>query len=145
MGAVEFDPDEEYAIIPVSILERILRYATIVCQEHCPVGRDPSTCPYIVNLTRKLGLPPPPCINDYGDYRQDTFRVMIKDLEHKYGVNINEFINNVRRQKPRSLEEQTDFMEATFYVGVLKELGDIKKIFIARGSDISVKRATVVK
>lgn len=53
---VKLDPEEEYVVMPLSILERILRYAMVVCQEHCPAGRDPATCPYIVNLTRQVGL-----------------------------------------------------------------------------------------
>ncbi|WP_054854205.1 hypothetical protein [Vulcanisaeta distributa] len=139
------DPEEEYVVMPLSILERILRYAMVVCQEHCPAGRDPATCPYLVNLTRQVGLSPPPCINDYGEYRPETFRVMIRDLEHKYGMSIEDFVNMVRRRKPRSLEEQTDFMEATFYLGVLKELSNMKSIYIAKGSDISVRKAVVVR
>ena len=142
---IKLDSEEEYVIMPLSILERILRYATVVCQEHCPAGRDPATCPYIVNLTKQIGLSPPPCINDYGEYRPETFRVMIKDLERKYGMNIEEFINTVRRRKPRSLEEQTDFMEATFYLGVLKELSNTKSIYVTRGSNINVKEAVVIR
>lgn len=52
---VKLDPEEEYVVMPLSILERILRYAMVVCQEHCPAGRDPATCPYMVNLTRQVG------------------------------------------------------------------------------------------
>lgn len=70
---------------------------------------------------------------------------MIRDLEHKYGMSIEDFVNMVRRRKPRSLEEQTDFMEATFYLGVLKELSNMKSIYIAKGSDISVRKAVVVR
>ncbi|WP_243665968.1 hypothetical protein [Vulcanisaeta sp. JCM 16159] len=70
---------------------------------------------------------------------------MIRDLEHKYGMSIEDFVNMVRRRKPRSLEEQTDFMEATFYLGVLKELSNTKSIYIAKGSDISVRKAVVVR
>jgi hypothetical protein len=70
---------------------------------------------------------------------------LIKDLERKYGMGIDEFINNVRRRKPRSLEEQTDFMEAIFYVGVLNELSNFREIIIAKGSDIIVRRAIVIK
>ncbi len=142
---IKLDPEEEYAIIPLNVLERILRYALVVCQEHCPVGRDPATCPYIVNLSRRVGLSSPPCINDYGEYRQDNFRVMIRDIERKYGMGIEEFINMVRKRKPRSLEEQTDFMEATFYVGVIKELSNMKTVYIAKGSDIEIKNAIIVK
>ena len=142
---VNLDPDEEYVVMPLSILERILRYAMVVCQEHCPAGRDPATCPYIVNLTRQVGLSPPPCINDYGEYRPETFRVLIKDLERKYGMGIEDFVNMVRRRKPRSLEEQADFMEATFYLGVLRELSNMKSVYITRGSNISIKEAVVVK
>ncbi len=142
---VKLDPEEEYVVIPLSILERILRYAMVVCQEHCPAGRDPATCPYIVNLTRQVGLSSPPCLNDYGEYRQETFKVMIKDLERKYGMGIEEFINTVRRRKPRSLEEQADFMEATFYLGVLRELSNMRSIYITKGSNINLKEAAVVK
>ena len=142
---VKPDPEEEYVIMPLSILERILRYAMVVCQEHCPAGRDPATCPYIVNLTRQVGLSPPPCLNDYGEYRQETFKVMIKDLERKYGMSIEEFINTIRRRKPRSLEEQTDFMEAAFYLGVLRELGNMRSIYITKGSNINLKEAAVIK
>lgn len=70
---------------------------------------------------------------------------MIKDLERKYGMGIEDFVNMIRRRKPRSLEEQTDFMEATFYLGVLKELSNMRSIYIARGSNISIKEAVVVK
>ncbi|BDR93243.1 hypothetical protein [Vulcanisaeta souniana] len=142
---VKPDPEEEYVIMPLGVLERILRYAMIVCQEHCPAGRDPATCPYIVNLTRQVGLSPPPCLNDYGEYRRETFKVMIKDLERKYNMGIEEFINTVRKRKPRSLEEQTDFMEATFYLGVLRELSNMRNIYIAKGSNINLKEAVVVK
>ncbi|MCG2863068.1 MAG: hypothetical protein RXP99_05045 [Vulcanisaeta sp.] len=143
--AVELNPEDEYVIMPVKILERILRYATVVCQDYCPAGRDPATCPYIVTLSKRLGLSPPPCVNDYGDYNKNTFRILIKDLERKYGMGIDEFINNVRRRKPRSLEEQTDFMEAIFYVGVLNELSNFREIIIAKGSDIIVRKAIVIK
>nr|KJR72764.1 MAG: hypothetical protein TU36_00065 [Vulcanisaeta sp. AZ3] len=142
---IELNPEEEYAIIPLEILERLIRYATVVCQEHCPAGRDPATCPYIVSITKQLGLGEPPCIKDYGDYKKETFRVMIRDLERKYGMDIEEFINMVRRRKPRSLEEQTDFMEATFYLGVLRELDNLRNIYVAKGSDISLRRVVVIK
>ncbi|WP_243680651.1 hypothetical protein [Vulcanisaeta souniana] len=90
-------------------------------------------------------MSPPPCLNDYGEYRRETFKVMIKDLERKYNMGIEEFINTVRKRKPRSLEEQTDFMEATFYLGVLRELSNMRNIYIAKGSNINLKEAVVVK
>ncbi|WP_243678058.1 hypothetical protein [Vulcanisaeta distributa] len=70
---------------------------------------------------------------------------MIKDLERKYSMSIEDFVNMIRKRKPRSLEEQTDFMEATFYLGVLRELSNMRSIYITRGSNISIKEAVVVK
>lgn len=36
-------------------------------------------------------------------------------------------------------------MEATFYLGVLRELSNMRSIYITRGSNISIKEAVVVK
>ncbi|WP_069808123.1 hypothetical protein [Vulcanisaeta thermophila] len=139
------DPEEEYVIMPLPVLEKILRYAMVVCQEHCPSGRDPSTCPYIVNLSRELGLSPPPCIKDYGEYTQENFKSLVREVERKYGMGINEFIITLRKRKPRSLEEQVDLMEATFYLGVLKELSDMKGIIVVKGSDIKLDNYRLIQ
>ncbi len=36
-------------------------------------------------------------------------------------------------------------MEATFYLGVLRELSNMKSVYITSGSNISIKEAIVVK
>ncbi len=142
---ITLDPEEEYVIMPLSVLEKLVRYALSVCQEQCPMGRDPSVCPYIVSLSRFLGLGEPPCVAEYGGFNREAFQSMIRDLEKKYKMKIEEFVKLIGKRKPRSLEEQSDYMEATFYIGVLNELKHMKRIYLAKGSDINVERAQLIR
>jgi len=134
------DRDSEYAIIPLELLERLIRYATIVCQHHCPSDRDPTTCPHLFKLSRALGLGDPPCASDYGDYNPSVFKRIIRDIERKYRLTIDDFIKIMSKRGPRNLEENVDFMEASFSIRVLRELGN-GEIYIARGSDIILNNA----
>jgi len=141
MVKISLDPLEEYAIIPVRVLEKLVRYALATCQDRCPAERDPEACYYLVHLCKILGLGKPPCLEtDYAEFSEDVFINILRDVERKYGVKAQEFLKRVRARGPRSLEENTDFMEAEFAVGMLKVMSNCKKncILVVRGSQIKI-------
>lgn len=141
---INLDPSEEYVIIPVKVIEKIVRYALSVCQDRCPSERDPETCIYLVSLCKILGLGQPPCIIDYGNYEAKTFNKVIKDLERKYKIKIQEFISTIKKRGPRNLEENIDYMEAEFAIGILKALSNKQHVYIAKGSDIKIEKAVKI-
>ncbi len=139
MHGIRLNPTEEYAILPVRVLEKILRYAFTLCQERCPAERDPEACIYLVKLCKILGLGQPPCVEaEYENFSAETFRNIVREIERKYGMRIQEFLKRVRIRGPRSLEESTDYMEAEFAIGVLQLLGKKLEVYIVRGSELRI-------
>ncbi|GEM_PF-315452 len=138
MQNVYVDKDEYYIVLPISIMEKIVRYALTVCQDRCPSDRDPETCLYLVNLSKILGLGKPPCLDDYGSYSEKSFRRIIKNIEEKYRMKIQEFINSRIRKGPKSLDENIDLMEAQFALGVLNAMSSRRKLIIVKGSNIQI-------
>ncbi len=137
----KLDPLEEYVIIPLRVLEKLVRYALAMCQDRCPAERDPEACYYLISLCKILGLGKPPCMeSDYAELSEKAFLSIIREIEHKYGMKIQEFLRRARARGPRSLEERTDLMEAEFAFGMLKILSSLrgKSIIIARGSQIEI-------
>ncbi len=142
MYEVKLNPAEEYVILPVRVLEKILRYALTLCQERCPAERDPEACIYLVKLCKMLGLGQPPCVEaEYENFSVETFRNIVREIERKYGMKIHEFLRRVKVRGPKSLEENTDYMEAEFAIGVLQLLGKKIEVYIVRGSELKIVKA----
>ncbi len=133
------NPNEDYVVLPAYILEKIVRYALTLCQDRCPTERDPETCIYLVRLCKLLGLGEPPCIKDYEDFSALAFKNVIREIERKYGMRIEEFLRRVKVRGPRNLEENTDFIEATFALGVLKSMSKRVEIYVVKGSQIKIE------
>ncbi len=143
MFELRLNPTEEYVIIPLRVLEKLVRYALTLCQERCPAERDPEACVYLVKLCKLLGLGKPPCVeNEYEDFTIETFRSIVREIERKYGMKIYEFIRRVKLRGPRSLEENTDLLEAEFAVGILQVLSKKLEVYIVRGSDLRIIRSS---
>ncbi|NPA70131.1 MAG: hypothetical protein GXO26_04920 [Crenarchaeota archaeon] len=138
MSKILLDPQEEYIILPVRVVEKLVRYALTLCQDRCPTERDPETCIYLVKLCKLLGLGGPPCLEEYENFSPMTFRTVIKDIERKYGMRIEEFLRRMRSRGPRSLEENTDLMEAEFALGVMKAMSKKVHIYVVKGSEVRI-------
>ncbi len=136
---VVLDPQEDYVIIPLHILEKIVRYALTLCQDRCPTERDPEACIYLVKLCKILGLGEPPCISEYEGFTTITFRNYIREIERKYGMRIEEFLRRVRARGPKNLEENTDYIEAEFALGVLKALSKKVEIYVVKGCQLKIE------
>ncbi len=135
------NPDEEYVVMPVSVLEKLLRYASSVCHSHCPEDREAETCVYMSRLSRAVGLGSPPCTAIYGDFSRDTFLDVARSLERKYRANIKVIVSTMSRRGPNSVEEHSDFLEATFALGMLEYFAKRgnNSIYLVRGRDLEVK------
>ena len=131
------NPDEEYVVLPVSILEKLIRYSMSFCENRCPPGRDPGTCIYLTKLAPALGLGRTPCYSDYGIYRRENFERIIKNTESKYRLDRVSLL----KMKRSTLEARTDFMELEFAIGVLKSMDEAKPIYIVRGEDLNIRNA----
>ncbi len=138
MSKILLDPHEEYIILPVRVVEKIVRYALALCQDRCPTERDPEACIYLVKLCKILGLGGPPCLEEYENFSPTTFRSVVRDIERKYSMKIDEFLRKVRSRGPRNLEENADLMEAEFAIGVMKALSKRTQIYLVKGSDIKI-------
>ncbi len=138
---IELDPSEEYVILPVRVVEKLIRYALALCQDRCPAERDPEACYYLVQLCRTLGLGRPPCVgSEYSEFTEEVFSNILRDIERKYGMRAQEFLRKVKRRGPKNLEENTDLMEVEFALGVLKVLSSSRRgnVVIVRGSQIRI-------
>jgi len=138
------NPNEEYVVVPLEVLERILRYAYVMCEEHCAERREARTCYYMYKLTRGLGLPPPPCAKDYGEFKREDFEAVVRSIVKKYKVNARVFVESRERRGVRSLEEQIDLIEAKFALDMLQLLDEEdgrRDLLIVRGRDLDVKSA----
>lgn len=138
------DPSEEYVIVPMAVLERMLRYAYVVCEEHCAEKRDATTCYYIYKLAKGLRLPPPPCARDYGEFRREDFEAIVRGVAKKHKMSARTFVESRERRGVRSLEEHIDLIEVRFALNMLEVFereGRRKDILLVRGSDIEVKSA----
>ncbi len=134
--------DDEYVIMPVRVLEKIVRYALSLCQDRCPEERDPETCLHLVRICRYLRIGCPPCSHEYGDYRVDVISEIVKSIERKYKLRARDFLALVERRGPKSLEESIDYAELKFALGLIEAMKRRDDIYVARGSDIKVIRAT---
>ena len=141
---ITLEPTEEYIIIPLRVFEKVMRYAIAFCENMCPANRDPETCIYIVTLAKVVGLGLPPCVYEYGGFNVKVFEEIVKEIERKYRQNIEQFVLNVSRRGPKSLEENIDLYEAKFALGVLKSLRNRKKVYLAKGSNISISDAITI-
>lgn len=131
------DQDEEYVVLPLKVLQRLVRYSLAFCETRCPAGRDPGTCIYLSKLAPSLGLGNAPCYSDYGTYRRDEFMGTVKKMEAKYGMD-HASILKLRRS---TLEMEIDLMELEFALGVVKSMDEKEPIYLARGGDISIRNA----
>jgi len=131
------DPDEEYVVLPISILEKLIRYSMSFCENRCPAGRDPGTCIYLTKLAPALGLGHTPCYSDYGVYRRENFERVIKDTEGKYGLDRVSLL----KMRRSTLETEIDLMELEFAIGVLKSMDESKPIYVVKGGDLSIRNA----
>ncbi len=138
---MDLNPDEEYVVMPVRVLEKLLRYASSVCHSHCPEDREAETCIYMSRLSRATGLGAPPCMSIYGEFSRDTFLDLARSLERKYRANIKVIVSSMSRRGPSSLEEHSDFLEATFALGMLEYFAKRSHdgIYLVRGRDLEVR------
>ncbi len=103
-------------------LENVVRYALVQCREMCPEGRDPEACVSLVLLTKELGVEPPPCVKDYGGFSIDVFQKLIREIERKRGMRVEEIFERFRKFGIRCLEDSSDYLELTFAIGVIRAL-----------------------
>ncbi|GGP20247.1 hypothetical protein GCM10007981_07550 [Thermocladium modestius] len=131
------DPEEEYVILPLKVLQRLVKYSLAFCETRCPAGRDPGTCIYLSELSPALGLGNAPCYSDYGTYRREEFAKTVKAVESKYGMDHASLLK-LRRS---SVETEIDLMELEFALGVIKSMDEKEPIYLVRGEDLSIKNA----
>ena len=117
-------------IINTRFLKKILEYALAYCEYNCPQERDPETCIILVNLRKELNLPPPPCIEDYGGFSQETFEKLIKEIERRRGKNIQEILREFKLKGLKSLQDKIDSIDIEFALKVIKlyKTGKYRKI-----------------
>ncbi len=131
------DPEEEYVVLPLKVLQRLVKYSLAFCETRCPAGRDPGTCIYLSELSPALGLGNAPCYSDYGKYRREEFVRTVKAVESKYGMDHASLLK-LRRS---SVEAEIDLMELEFALGVIKSLDEKESIYLVKGEDLSIRNA----
>ncbi|MCD6368368.1 MAG: hypothetical protein J7L38_01060 [Thermoproteales archaeon] len=103
-------------------VKKILDYALAHCRDECPEKRDPYTCVILVKLREILGLEPPPCIEDYGGFDEKTFTALIKDIEKRWGMGIEDVLKELKSKGARTLQDKIDLVDAEFALTVLRIL-----------------------
>jgi len=102
-------------------LVRVLKYAFAHCECKCPAERDPETCVVLAELSKLLGLKLP-CQDEFGDFTEESFTELIREIERRRGKSIDEFLSEVREAGPKCLQDQIDEMDATFALEVLRAM-----------------------
>lgn len=98
---------------------KIIKYAFAHCEYKCPAERDPETCIILAELSKMLGLKLP-CYDEFGEFTENTFRSIIKEIENRRGKSIEEVIRELREKGPTCLQDQIDEIDATFALEVIK-------------------------
>lgn len=100
-------------------LVKIIKYAFAHCEYKCPAERDPETCIILAEISKLLGLKLP-CYDEFGEFTEDTFRGIIKEIENRRGKSIEEVIQELKEKGPTCLQDQIDEIDATFAIEVIK-------------------------
>ena len=110
-------------------IKNVISYAMTHCKDECPAKRDPEKCWSLIALTRKLGLPEPPCVKEWGGFSVEKLEEVIKRIERRRGKPITLILIELRDEGVRSLQDMIDLQEAVFtlqMINVLKKKGEPK-------------------
>ncbi len=102
-------------------LKLLYNYALTHCKESCPAERNAETCVLMFKLSKILGKALP-CSNTYGNFSAKVFHEIIKDIEERHGVSITEFLEKVKVNASKSLQDMEDEIDGRFALEVLKIL-----------------------
>jgi len=104
-----------------SDLKLLYKYALTHCKEMCPADRDPEVCVVMFRLGKMLGNPPP-CTDVYGDFSIAIFQRIIKEIEERHGMPIEQFLQSVKSSNVKSLQDMEDEMDGSFALKVIRIL-----------------------
>lgn len=117
MSKIEIE--EDYVKIPKDFLIKIIKYAFKHCEYVCPAERDPETCIILSFLAKKLNLKLP-CADEFGDFSENTFKNIIKEIEKRRGKKIEEVLKEIKEHGYKCLQDQIDEMDAIFALQIIK-------------------------
>jgi len=116
-GAMEIQNGK--VILSLDELKQLYRYILTHCREICPQIRNPETC----ILVSKIGVllkSPPPCFEDYGSFTKETFQKLVAEIEQRYGMPIEKFVEKVEKEGPQNLQEHIDLIDGRFALEVVR-------------------------
>jgi len=108
-------------IVNNNALKLLYRYALTHCKEMCPADRDPEVCVVMFRLGKMLGNPPP-CTDVYGDFSITVFQGIIREIEKRHGMPIEQFLRSVKSSSAKSLQDMEDEMDGSFALKVIRIL-----------------------
>ncbi len=108
-------------------VKALVEYALAHCHYNCPAERKAENCIILVEITKKLNLPPPPCVEEMGGFNREIFEQKVKELEKKYGKPIGEILREFEKEGTKTLEEEIDRIEGSFAVEVLAVLATMEQ------------------
>ncbi|HDI47010.1 MAG: hypothetical protein DRJ55_05070 [Thermoprotei archaeon] len=108
-------------------VKALVEYALAHCHYNCPAERKAENCIMLVEMAKKLNLPPPPCVEEMGGFDREIFEQKVKELEKKYGKPIGEILKGFEREGTKTLEEEIDRIEGSFAVEVLSVLNTLEQ------------------
>lgn len=117
----------EYVLISKDLLRKLLKYALSHCYERCPAERDAETCVLLFDLISEIDPElKPPCIYDYGNFNEKTFKDIIRDIEKRRGKKLEEVIHELKTHGFRNLKDQEDYIDGIFALQVVEVYKKIK-------------------
>ncbi len=101
-------------------LEGLVKYAKAQCESKCPQERDAETCVRLIELCVEMDLEPPICYEETDGFSRKFFSAKIREIEKRRCKPIEEFLAELRRAGPKTLEDEIDRIDGEFAVDALR-------------------------
>jgi len=81
----------------------------------------------MVRLCEKIGIKPPPCVEEMGGFGIEEFQRKVRDIEERHRKPIAEVLSSFEKEGTVTLQDEIDRIEGTFAVKMLDVLSKEKE------------------